>query len=145
MISYLESAAGIHPGQLEGFFVGWADPPSPEAHLELLKSSDHVVLALDGENDQVVGYITAIGDGVLAAYVPLLEVLPAFQGRGIGSELVRRMLDRLSRFYMVDLICDPEMQPFFARLGMKPYTAMIVRNYARQSGRAPTSTNAGER
>jgi ribosomal protein S18 acetylase RimI-like enzyme len=81
----------------------------------------------------VVGFITAISDGVSAAYIPHLEVLPAYQGRGIGSELVRRMLARLRGLYMIDLTCDPDVQPFYARLGMRPSTGMLVRNYDRQA------------
>ena len=36
--------------------------------------------------------------------------------------------------YMIDLICDTDVRPFYARLGMQPYTSMILRNYDRQSG-----------
>jgi ribosomal protein S18 acetylase RimI-like enzyme len=86
-----------------------------------------VVLALEGE--RVVGFITAISDGVLSAYVPLLEVLPNYRQQGIGSELVRQMIETLRGMYMVDLVCDPELEGFYARFGMKPYTAMIIRNF----------------
>jgi GNAT superfamily N-acetyltransferase len=134
VITYTDSVQGITPNRLDGFFVGWPDPPTPETHLQLLTNSAYVVLAVDDETGNVVGYITAISDGVLAAYIPHLEVLPAFQGQGIGSELLRRMLQTLRRFYMVDLICDPEVQPFYARWGMRPYSGMILRNYDRQSG-----------
>jgi hypothetical protein len=34
---------------------------------------------------------------------------------------------------MVDLVCDPDLQPFYERLGFRPYTAMVIRNYDRQS------------
>lgn len=133
MISYTVSVTGITPERLAGFFVGWRDPPSPETHLESLINSDQVVLALDHTTGNVVGFITAVSDGVLAAYIPLLEVLPAYQGQGIGSELVRRLLERLRGLYAIDLICNPELQPFYSRFGMKPYTGMILRNYERQS------------
>ncbi len=117
-----------------GFFDGWPDPPSPETHLKILRGSDHVVLALDRDTGAVIGFITAISDGVSAAYIPHLEVLKAYRGEGIGSELVRRMLAQLSHLYMIDLVCDADVQPFYARLGMRPYTAMSYRNYDRQSG-----------
>jgi ribosomal protein S18 acetylase RimI-like enzyme len=134
MIAYIDSVAGIAPAQLDGFFVGWPHPPSPATHLKLLANSDYVVLAVDDETENVTGYITALSDGVLAAFIPHLEVLPAYQGRGIGSELTRRMLEKLREFYAVDVICDPELQPFYARFGMAPYSGMIIRNYERQSG-----------
>jgi predicted N-acetyltransferase YhbS len=73
-------------------------------------------------------------DGVSCAYIPHLEVQPEHQGRGIGSELLRRMLEKLRGLYMIDLLCDPDVQPFYARLGMRPATGMLIRNYDRQSG-----------
>ena len=42
----------------------------------------------------MIGIGTAVSDGVLAAYLPLLDVLPEFQQRGIGSTLAQRLLVR---------------------------------------------------
>lgn len=134
MIVYTDAVQDISSTQLSGFFVGWPNPPTPETHLRLLHGSDHVLLAVDDATGQVIGFITALSDGVLAAYIPLLEVLPAYQGQGIGSELVRRMLERLRSLYMVDLLCDPELQPWYERFGLQRASGMLVRNYARQSG-----------
>ena len=133
MITYLESLDGVTPGQLEGgFFVGWPNPPSPTTHHRILAGSNAIVLALD-DHQNVVGFITAVSDGISCAYIPHLEVLPAYQGQGIGSQLVRRMLARLQHLYMIDLVCDPDVQPFYARLGMRPCPAMVIRNFDRQS------------
>jgi ribosomal protein S18 acetylase RimI-like enzyme len=134
MISYIDTIAGIGEEHLQGFFVGWPNPPAPATHLRILAGSFAFLLARDDATDMVVGFITAISDGVSCAYIPHLEVLPAYQGCGIGSELTRRMLERLRQIYMIDLICDTDVQPFYARLGMQPYTGMILRNYDRQSG-----------
>ena len=35
---------------------------------------------------------------------------------------------------MVDLMCDPEVQPFYARLGLRPASGMLRRRHERQSG-----------
>lgn len=133
-IRYQNDLTNIMPAQLEGFFVGWPNPPAPETHLRLLQGSDYVVLAVDDENNRVVGFITAISDGVLCAYIPLLEVLPAYQEQGIGGELTTRMLARLRHLYAVDLLCDPELQPYYERQGMHRAVGMLYRNYDRQSG-----------
>ena len=127
MIDYTESLAGIEPGHLDGFFAGWPHPPSPETHLRLLSGSDHVVLAIDLKSGQVVGFVTALTDGVLSSFIPLLEVLPAYQGRGIGRALMTRMLDRLGHLPNVDLLCDPDVVPFYERLGMRPCGGMVLR------------------
>lgn len=134
MIDYVESPEGVTPDRLEGFFAGWPNPPSPDTHLELLRKSDHVVLAIDPGTGNVVGFVTAVTDKTLFAYIPLLEVLPEYRGRGIGTELTRRMMAMLEELYAVDLLCDAELQPFYERLGMLKATGMMRRNYRRQSG-----------
>jgi ribosomal protein S18 acetylase RimI-like enzyme len=133
-IRYLHSSEGITVEQLRGgFFEGWPNPPNAKAHLRLLQGSYAVVLALDSDTEQVIGFITAISDGVSAAYIPHLEVLPPYRGQGIGATLTRYLLDRLKHLYMVDLVCDPELQSFYTRLGLHPYSAMVHRNYDRQA------------
>jgi ribosomal protein S18 acetylase RimI-like enzyme len=134
MIVYRDGIAGIGPPHLLGFFEGWPNPPKPETHLRLLACSDELVQAWDNEADRVVGYSTAITDGVLSAYIPLLEVLTNYRGRGIGSELLRRMLAKLEPYYMVDLVCDPRMAAFYERYGMTRATAMVFRQRERQAG-----------
>ena len=94
-----------------------------------MRGSSHVVLARDGR--RVVGFVTAISDGVLSAYIPLLEVLPEYQGRGIGKELTRRLLSSLDELYMVDVACDEDVAPFYESLGlMRLDAALGVRNRA---------------
>ena len=127
MIDYTDSLAGVEPRHLSGFFVGWPHPPSPETHLRLLAGSDQIVLAIDRETGQVVGYVTALTDGVLSGFIPLLEVLPAYQGQGVGRALMTRILDRLGALANVDLLCDPDVMPFYERFGMKPVGGMALR------------------
>lgn len=127
MIEYTLSVDGVKAEDLAGFFVGWPSPPTAERHLELLRGSSHVVLATEGS--RIVGFVSAISDGVLSAYIPLLEVLPEHQGRGIGTELVRRLLRELGDLYMIDLCCDEDIVPFYERLGLQRWDAgMGIRN-----------------
>lgn len=134
MIEYSDSLENITADKLKGFFVGWPNPPSPEMHLRILEQSYCAILAVDTDAGRVIGFVNAISDGLLSAYLPLLEVLPEYQGQGIGQELMSRMLARFEDMYMVDLLCDPDLQPFYEKLGMKPVSAMMVRNFERQCG-----------
>ncbi|MEO1496814.1 MAG: GNAT family N-acetyltransferase [Planctomycetota bacterium] len=133
MIEYHDSAENFTAEQLVGFFVGWPNPPSQDTHLEILRRSFSVCVATDTETGRVVGFGTAVSDGVLAAYLPLLEVLPEFQQRGIGTTVAQRLLNRLRDLYMVDLVCDPKLAPFYERLGMRAGSAMTLRRYDRQA------------
>lgn len=134
MVTYTDSLEGITPNHLNGFFVGWPKRPSRETHLEILKNSARVFLAIDNESGNVVGFVNAISDNILSAYIPLLEVLPAYQGQGIGQQLMRRMLDKLKGLYMIDLTCDEKMQSFYTRFRMKRMTSMMIRNFDKQAG-----------
>lgn len=134
MIQYLSSVENITPEQLGGFFVGWPNPPQPETHLRLLQNAYKVSIARHDASGQVVGFAYAISDKVLSAFVPLVEVLPAYHGQRIGTELVKRLLAQLEHLYAIDLMCDPELQPFYARLDMRPGTGMMYRNFDHQDG-----------
>ena len=130
MIRYTTDLEFLKVDHLNGFFVGWANPPSKETFIRILKGSYKVILAL--ENKKVVGFMSAVSDGVLSAYIPLLEVLPEYQSKGIGRELTTKMLDELSHLYMIDLLCDDELVAYYEKLGMQKATGAMIRNYENQ-------------
>ena len=117
---------------VSGFFVGWPNPPSDQTLKKILTNSQHIYLAI--ENDKLVGFINAISDQVLSAYIPLLEVLPEYQGQGIGQTLVTRMKEDLQQFYMIDICCDDNVVPFYEGQGFKRGHSVMTRNYQQQSG-----------
>ncbi|MFD4676416.1 GNAT family N-acetyltransferase [Lentzea sp. NPDC058450] len=126
MISYTTDVSGLTEADLAGFFVGWPVAPSPAQHLAVLRGSYRVVIARSGA--EVAGFVHLISDGVLTGFVPWLEVRPAFQGRGIGTELMRRIVAEAAHLYSVDLTCDEELRPYYERLGMTALTGMGLRN-----------------
>lgn len=133
-MSYTHSLAGIMPEHLRGFFVGWPNPPTPATHLRLLRQSTLVTLAQAMPDGRVVGFASALSDGVLTAYIALLEVLPSHQRQGIGSSLLARTLEQLRHLYAIDLLCDPALQSFYARHSMRPLCGMALRHYDQQQG-----------
>ena len=131
-ITYIDTPDSLKAENLQGFFVGWPNPPDPQRHLEILHSSYRVWLAMDGE--KLVGFINAISDGILHAYIPLLEVLPTYQGKGIGSELVQRMIKSLEGIYAIDIVCDEQVAGFYERLGFFLLVGMAKRFPVHQDG-----------
>lgn len=134
-VKYIKELENIQEEHLKGFFVDWPNPPSQETHLKMLKQSYRVWLAIDEDTNQVVGFINAVSDGVLSAYIPLLEVLPEYKSKGIGSELVKKMMESLNDLYMVDLCCDEDVVPFYKKFDMFHGHSMLHRNYECQSGK----------
>ncbi len=127
-IDYRTKTTGLRWEQLDGFFVGWPTRPSATALLAHLERSYRCAIAVDTSGDRVVGFATAISDGLLAAHIPLVEVLPGWQQRGIGTELMATLLEQLEHLYMVDLSCEDGVRPFYEKVGLTPSTAMTRRN-----------------
>ncbi|HXV70353.1 MAG TPA: GNAT family N-acetyltransferase [Acidimicrobiia bacterium] len=133
-LEYRTTAEGLTPDQLGGgFFDGWLDPPSSDTLLRILDASDHVVIAV--RNEQVIGFVTALSDGVLSDFVTLLEVLAEHHDKGIGHSLVNQMMSQIGDLYMVDLVCDANLSRFYAELGFAATAGMSRRDHATQSGR----------
>lgn len=126
-VRFLDDPGGLKAWQLQGFCEGWVRPLSSEELLRVVQGSAHVVLAQDAASGRVVGFITAVTDGVFAAYIPLLEVLRPFRKRGIGTRLVSLMLEKLRDYRMVDLMCDEGLVGFYRRFGLRPMGGMGLR------------------
>jgi ribosomal protein S18 acetylase RimI-like enzyme len=129
MVFYSESLHGITPSKLRGFHADWANPPSSEKLFRMMRGSHSVVLAIDDKTEKVIGYVAALSDGHLFAFVSSIEVLPAYRGQGIGTELMRRMLARYTNMYGVDLLCDESLRPFYEKFQMQALTGMALRRY----------------
>jgi GNAT superfamily N-acetyltransferase len=130
-IRYTDSLEGITAEMLAGFFEGWRRAPSLDKRLGILRGSSHVLLAIDDEAHRVVGVVNALCDGCTWAFIPLLEVLPEYRRRGIGGQLLDRMLRTLADYPCIDLTCDPGLQGFYQRHGMQRSVGMVVRDYSR--------------
>jgi ribosomal protein S18 acetylase RimI-like enzyme len=129
VIEYREDLTTLTADQLRGgFFEGWPSPPNPELHLAHLRGAEVAIVAFDTASGQVVGFVTAIGDGALTAFIPLIEVLPAYRNIGIGAELLRLILARLADRYSIDLVCDQNLVAFYERFGGVTGTAISWRN-----------------
>jgi ribosomal protein S18 acetylase RimI-like enzyme len=132
MIEYSNSSENLTNLDLSGFFVGWPNPPQIETLRKILTNSQHIYLAI--EKNKLIGFVNALSDGVLSAYIPLLEVLPQYQGRGIGQALVEKIKSDLSHYYMIDICCDDDVVSFYEKLKFTRGNSMILRNYANQAG-----------
>ncbi len=87
-----------------------------------LTSCCHIAVYDEG---RLVGYVDCVSNGVTDAYIQDLMVRPDCQGQGIGTELMRRMLAYLreKHIYMVSVVFEESLKPFYARFGFFPMLA----------------------
>lgn len=70
--------------------VGWGHPNDADELRDLCESSGYVLLA--SEDGQVVGLLRAEPENAQTTWLAELAVLPAHQGRGIGTSLMQRFI-----------------------------------------------------
>lgn len=85
------------------------------------------------EEDRLVGLIRAVGDGETIVFVQDLLVLPLYQRRGIGSRLLRAVLDRFQSVYQFELLTDdaPSSAAFYRACGLTPADELGCRAFVR--------------
>jgi GNAT superfamily N-acetyltransferase len=97
--------------------VGWSSAEKPDSLHTGLTASHSLVTAWDG--DVLAGLGSAISDGHLVVYFPHLVVRPAYQGRGIGTALMTRLMARYRGFHQQALLADGRAIDFYKKLGFK--------------------------
>jgi len=93
----------------------WSSAEKPELLQRALAASHRVLTAWDGS--RLVGLGSAISDGYLVVYYPHLLVLPEYQRRGIGMELMKRLQAAYVGFHQQVLLADGRALEFYRRCG----------------------------
>ena len=94
---------------------GWSSAKKPQLLMGALTGSHSLVTARHGS--KLVGLGNAISDGHLVVYYPHLLVLPAYQRRGIGKEIMSRMKQRYGHFHQQQLTADGQAIAFYESVG----------------------------
>ena len=58
------------------------------------------------DSDQLVGVIRTVGDGQTIVFVQDIVVLPEYQRKGIGTKLLKAVMDKYKDVYQVELLTD---------------------------------------
>jgi GNAT superfamily N-acetyltransferase len=95
----------------------WSSAKKPDLLHKALLSSHSLVSAWN--DDKLVGLGNAISDGYLVVYYPHMLVLPEYQGRGIGSELMKRLMARYQGFHQHMLTADGRALDFYRKCGFE--------------------------
>lgn len=109
--------------------VGWTGYTSrPEMLEKALEHSLLVLATFDG--DRLVGLLRAVGDGHSIVFIQDILVLPTYQRRGIGRQLLEQAVTHFPGIYQLHLLTDntEKTRSFYEAIG---FTA--VDSYAKNT------------
>lgn len=92
--------------QLQELFlsVDWLSGHYPKRLKKALDNCETVFTAWD--NGKLIGLINAIDDGELTSYVHYLCVSPEYQGKGVGSKLLKLIKEKYRDYLYIILIAE---------------------------------------
>jgi len=105
--------------------VGWVSYTNKFKDLSaLLPTSQNVLSAW--KDGQLLGLVRTVGDGLSIVYVQDLLVMPKFQNQGIGTQLMKKVIDESSNIRQFVLITDGQEEnlaaiEFYKKLGLHTF------------------------
>ena len=93
----------------------WSSAKKPILLMAALRNSHALVTARQA--GRLLGIGNAISDGHLVVYYPHMRVHPAFQGQGIGRQMMVAMLQKYAGFHQQMLTADGRAIAFYQSLG----------------------------
>jgi GNAT superfamily N-acetyltransferase len=95
----------------------WSSAEKPtELYSGLINS--HSLVTAWVEN-KLIGLGNAISDGFLVVYYPHLLIHPAYQNKGIGQMIVKRLQEKYKNFHMQMLTADRGSIDFYQKAGFE--------------------------
>ena len=103
--------------------VGWIAYTDNMPALEQEYKNSMLVLAAY-EDDELLGIIRAVGDGFTIVFIQDILVFPEKQRQGVGTALLKAVLDRYPNVRQIELATDntPKTVAFYKSLGFSEYS-----------------------
>jgi len=110
---------------------GWWKESYDKSRLDsLIKRSFAFAIAVDSSTKKAIGMGRILSDGVSDAYLQDIVVLPGYRKKGIGTKIIKFLLDHCltQGILWIGLIAEPNQDDFYSSIGfktMKNYIPMI--------------------
>lgn len=103
--------------------VGWTAYTENMAALKQGFQNSLLTLAAY-ENNELLGIIRAVGDGFTIVFVQDILVFPAKQRQGVGTALLKAVLERYANVRQIELTTGqtPETAAFYRSLGFTEFS-----------------------
>jgi len=89
---------------------------APDVHRRAFEASHTAVFVYHAT--QLIGFGRAISDGAYQAAVYDVAVVPEFQEKGIGTVIMKKVLERLSGCNII-LYAAPGKEEFYRKMGLR--------------------------
>ncbi|MGM0852661.1 MAG: GNAT family N-acetyltransferase [Bacillota bacterium] len=111
--------------------LGWNSLKLTVHDLErMCKQSWYAVYAFDEQ--QLVGMGRVISDGVITAIICGVCVLPSYQSKGIGKEIMDRIIEHCEQKKVIpQLMCVENLESYYKDLGFKKFSIGMTKNIIR--------------
>ncbi len=111
----------------------WQESPEARAIIPAMIRGSLCFMVARSPDGHIVGMGRVISDGCSDAYIQDVTVLSSHRGRGIGSELIRRLTQFCveRKIGWIGLISEPGTQGFYENLGFRPLANYQLMLYGR--------------
>ena len=115
--------------------VGWANYIQ---HPEMLKAAYNHSLKIYGaySGEELIGIIRVVGDGFSVVFIQDLLVFPEYQRQGIGTSLLKKIMEEYNDVYQLHLLTDntEKTVAFYKNLGFVMDTDIDCRTFSKYYG-----------
>jgi aralkylamine N-acetyltransferase len=103
----------------------WNGEDNPELVLRIIQGSHCFMVVQDDR--EIVGMGRSISDRTSDAYIQDVTVKKKFRGQGIGTHIIRMIINRLQTdgVFWIGLIAEKGSHGFYETIGFKPMTNSI--------------------
>lgn len=112
--------------------VGWTNYTARPEMLKVAYENSLLTLAAY-EDKALVGIVRVVGDGASIVFIQDLLVRPEFQRKGIGTALMRAVLERYPAVYQMELMTDDTEKTvaFYQSMGFQRAESLGCRAFLR--------------
>ncbi|OGV51038.1 MAG: GNAT family N-acetyltransferase [Lentisphaerae bacterium GWF2_52_8] len=107
----------------------WKEDYGLEFLSQIVRESFSFAATFDGE--KLVGIGRALSDACSDAYIQDVAVLPEYRGKGVGSQIIKALIEDLQKHGVdwIALVGEPGTEAFYEKLGFKAMDGYIPMRY----------------
>lgn len=97
---------------------------------QMCMNSWYAVYAFKG--NKLIGMGRVISDGIITGIICGVCVLPDYQSKGIGKEMISRLVQYCEQKQVIpQLLCVEALEPYYEKLGFKKFSVGMTRGVKR--------------